>query len=103
MKTNNIPERSAITSLADHFRNCRVPGPTHRQAGGRQDGFREAMNRCAAELERHAKLFSPPSLTDAEIAAWVERHDLGHALTGKDARSAFEDAQTAHLLNEGLS
>jgi hypothetical protein len=32
--------------------------------------------------------------TDAEIAAWLERHDLTSAIRGGDARCAFEDAQT---------
>ena len=32
--------------------------------------------------------------TDIEIEAWLERHDLAHAIRGADARAAFEDAQT---------
>jgi hypothetical protein len=32
--------------------------------------------------------------TDAEIAEWLERHDLTASIRGGDARCAFEDAQT---------
>lgn len=33
-------------------------------------------------------------VTDADIAAWAERHDLGFGGSMTDARCAFEDAQT---------
>lgn len=35
-----------------------------------------------------------PDVSDAEISAWLDRHDLSHALRGADARAAFEDAQS---------
>lgn len=35
--------------------------------------------------------------TDADIAAWLHRHDLAGSLPGCDARAAFEDARSAHL------
>lgn len=36
--------------------------------------------------------------TDQEISEWLERHDLARALPGSDARAAFEDARSAHML-----
>ena len=36
-------------------------------------------------------------VTDAEIAEWLERHDLTQAIRGRDARAAFEDAQSFHM------
>lgn len=44
-----------------------------------------------------AKQQGPGEATDADIAAWLERHDLDHAIRGTDARAAFEDAQTFHM------
>ena len=43
-------------------------------------------------------------LPDSAVAAWVKRHDLEAAFGGSkaDARAAFEDARTAHLI-EGES
>lgn len=35
-----------------------------------------------------------PDVSDAEISAWLDRHDLSHAIRGTDARAAFEDAQS---------
>jgi hypothetical protein len=39
----------------------------------------------------------PLDVTDAEISEWLERHDLAHAIRGRDARAAFEDAQSFHM------
>lgn len=41
---------------------------------------------------------SVPEATDADIEAWLERHDLAHAIRGTDARAAFEDAQMFAML-----
>jgi len=35
-----------------------------------------------------------PDVSDADISAWLDRHDLTHAIRGSDARAAFEDAQS---------
>jgi hypothetical protein len=44
----------------------------------------------------HAERARVPA-TDADIAAWAERHDLSFGGSKIDARSAFEDAETLHL------
>jgi hypothetical protein len=47
-------------------------------------------------LYLHAERARVPA-TDADIAAWAERHDLSFGGSKIDARSAFEDAETLHL------
>jgi hypothetical protein len=47
-------------------------------------------------LYTHAERARVPA-TDADIAAWAERHDLSFGGSKIDARSAFEDAETLHL------
>ena len=51
---------------------------------------REARSRAYFARLRDALRF-----TDAEIAEWAERHDLGRAMSGAtDRRAAFEDARS---------
>lgn len=68
--------------------------------------MRDEKRKIATELRALAGKSgrSAPHLSDADIAAWVERHDLGADFgSSLDARCAFEDAQTAHLLPEATT
>lgn len=58
----------------------------------------EVREQIAALTE--AKQQGPGEASDEDIAAWLERHDLDHAIRGTDARAAFEDAQTFHMTKE---
>lgn len=52
------------------------------------------MREAAAALQARLVI---PDATDAQIAEWLERHDLAHAIRGTDARAAYEDAQSGHM------
>lgn len=68
---------------------ARVYGDSPEQARSRAERVRDAMAAiCVADR----------SATDSEVAEWVERHDLGGALNATDARAAFEDAESHHLV-----
>ncbi|MHC9085388.1 Lar family restriction alleviation protein [Luteimonas sp. RIT-PG2_3] len=67
---------------------CDDCGASAGNATGTLEGNIAAWNRRA---ERAA---GGVDVTDADIAEWVERHDLGGVLSGIDARCAFDDART---------
>lgn len=55
-------------------------------------GLQSAVAAIAALANQQGVEF--PDVSDAEISAWLDRHDLSHAIRGADARAAFEDAQS---------
>jgi hypothetical protein len=63
-----------------------IPGPSARAAYRMAESLDLALSTLRQGEGRRA--------TDAEIAGWLERHDLQAALPGSDARAAFEDAQS---------
>lgn len=118
-KTEYVEEQIALLREADN-RDAAGVHTANLSAAPQQSGqeVRTCMNPCTysdffngrACEKCLATVFSPtgvstqqpaeavavelPDVSDAEIAAWLERHDLSHAIRGTDARAAFEDAQS---------
>ena len=61
-------------------------------------GASDKVGIAFASLIAHAEQ-SCTKCSDTDIADWVERHDL--KISGRDARAAFEDAQTTRTTHAG--
>lgn len=116
-----FPDRLALTSPAQCIDLLRLVPPEwlSEQIGGHFDdltpgqAWRQGFNQCRARallLVEQAMGFPSGGLpaqgidqgqfTDADVRAWVERNDLGGSFGNfTDARCAFDDARSAHLID----